>query len=352
MRPEDLDYDLPEDLIAQAPAPKRGASRMLVVDRRAGSDQAWVHAQAQDLPAQLASLYSEKPLLVVNNSRVVPARLYVEHESGRKMELLFTAPSPDLKQGAHCVAWVRRAKRLRAGDCLRAGELTLRYEGEDPVDRRARRFLIEEGDLLAVLRAQGELPLPPYIRRPEGPQSQDDERYQTVFAKPEGSVAAPTAGLHLEPAMLADLDPVSVTLHVGPGTFLPMDVQDVREHKVGAERVSISPEAAQAIELARQQGRPIVAVGTTVTRCLEGVFAQHGAVVAGESQVDLVITPGFEFGVISGLFTNFHLPKSSLLMLTCAFGGQDRVLAAYRHAVQEQFRFYSYGDCMLIGPKD
>lgn len=350
MRPEDLDYLLPQEQIAQAPAPDRAASKMLVVDRRQGPDQAFVQGLAKDLPAQLEAFYGTAPLVVLNDSRVVPARLYLTHESGRQMEFLFTAPGEGMVQGQRCLAWVRRAKRLRAGDRLSVPGLSLRYEGLDDKDPRARAFVIEEGNLLEVLTRDGQLPLPPYIRRPEGPDGEDAERYQTVYANEVGSVAAPTAGLHLDKAALSKLDTASVTLHVGPGTFLPMDVEDVRDHKVGSERVSISASSAEKIEAARKSGRPIVAVGTTATRCLEGVFAQHGAVVPGEAAVDLVITPGFEFSVISGLFTNFHLPKSSLLMLTCAFGGQARVLAAYRHAVEQGFRFYSYGDCMLVAP--
>lgn len=350
MRPEDFDYSLPEEQIAQSPVAQRAASRMLVVDRRGAPGQDLLEAKAQDLPEQLARIYSKSPLVVLNDSRVVPARLYLEHESGRRMEFLFTAPSKNQVAGGTCSAWVRRAKRLRQGDRLSNSGLTLRYEGLDDTDRRARRFSIEAGSLLEVLRAQGELPLPPYIRRPQGPDEDDGERYQTVYANQEGSVAAPTAGLHLDPTILGALDTVAITLHVGPGTFLPMDVDDVREHRVGSERVCISKDAASKIDAAQRAGRPIVAVGTTVTRCLEGVYARHGTVVAGETEVDLVITPGFRFGVVGGLFTNFHLPKSSLLMLTCSFGGQERVLAAYRHAVQQGFRFYSYGDCMLIGP--
>lgn len=350
MRPQDLDYILPPEQIAQAPAPDRAASKLLVVDRRQGPDQNFASHLAKDLPQQLESLYGTAPLVVVNDSRVVPARLYLTHESGRRMEFLFTSPGLGMVQGQRCLAWVRRAKRLRVGDRLSVPGLTLCYEGPDGQDPRARSFLIEEGDLLSVLKAQGELPLPPYIRRPQGPDQGDAERYQTVYAQPVGSVAAPTAGLHLDEATLAKLDTASVTLHVGPGTFLPMEVQDVRDHKVGSERVHISEASAQKIMEAKASARPIVAVGTTATRCLEGVFLQKGAVLPGEASVDLVITPGFEFSVISGLFTNFHLPKSSLLMLTCAFGGQARVLSAYRHAVQEGFRFYSYGDCMLLAP--
>lgn len=348
MRPEDLDYALPEALIAQAPAPQRAASRMMIVDRRQGADQPFEERRAGELAEVLGSLYARPPLVVVNDSKVVPARVYLQHRSGREMELLVCAPSPSQVAGQYCSAWVRRAKRLKVGDELRAGALVLRYEGPDEIDPRARRFLIVQGRVLDLLHTQGELPLPPYIQRPEGPGSQDLQRYQTVYAQQEGSVAAPTAGLHLDQEVLGNIDCAAVTLHVGPGTFLPMEVQDVREHRVGSERVEISQEACSKIREAKAAGRPILAVGTTVTRCLEGVHRAQGELKAGSQSVDLVITPGFEFKVVDALLTNFHLPKSSLLMLTCAFGGQERILSAYRRAVEREFRFYSYGDCMLI----
>src|SRR5690606_2529827 len=218
--------------------------------------------------------------------------------------------------GATVRAWVRGAKRLRPGDVLRAGELSLRYEGPDVVDPRARGFTVLAGKVLPQLHARGELPLPPYIARPGGPLPEDLERYQTVYARAEGSVAAPTAGLHLDREALGRLDVVELLLHVGPGTFLPMDVTDVSEHRVGAERVELPVEAAARIEQARAQGRPIVAVGTTTTRALEGIAAVHdGRLPPTTGTTSLVITPGFRFRVVTHLLTNFHLPRSSLLML-------------------------------------
>jgi S-adenosylmethionine:tRNA ribosyltransferase-isomerase len=244
---------------------------------------------------------------------------------------------------------VRAAKKLRPGDTLRAGMLALRYEGPDGVDPRARRFTVLAGDVLTTLAAHGELPLPPYIARPQGPDRGDLERYQTVYARAEGSVAAPTAGLHLEREPLARLDVVELLLHVGPGTFLPMDVSDVTQHRVGAERVELTEAAAVRLQAARAAGRPIVAVGTTTTRALEGIAAAHdGELPPTVGTTSLVITPGFRFRVVTHLLTNFHLPRSSLLMLVCALAGRSRVLSWYREAVREGYRFYSYGDCMLV----
>jgi S-adenosylmethionine:tRNA ribosyltransferase-isomerase len=245
---------------------------------------------------------------------------------------------------------VRGAKRLRAGDVLRVGELLLRHAGPDDVDARARRLEVVGGDVLATLASHGELPLPPYVARPHGPHADDRERYQTVYARVDGSVAAPTAGLHLDREQLAGLDVVELVLHVGPGTFLPMDVADVACHRVGPERMALPEAAAERIEAARAAGRPIVAVGTTTTRALEGIAAVHdGRLPPTLGTTSLVITPGFRFRVVTHLLTNFHLPRSSLLMLVCALAGRSRVLSWYREAVREGYRFYSYGDCMLVG---
>lgn len=344
--PDDYDYALPPEQIAQQPPPERRAARMLVV----GQGSELVHASVAALPEQLAA---RRPLVVLNDSRVVPARVDARRVAdGRTLELLVCEPAA-AQVGARVRAWVRGAKKLREGDILHVGEgdslLALRYLGPDPVDSRARLFELVSGELLAVLEQRGALPLPPYIARPSGPSHADLERYQTVFARERGSVAAPTAGLHLDPALLAALDHVFVTLHVGPGTFLPMDVADVREHRVGAERFTIPPASAAAIAAARREGRPIMAVGTTVTRTLEAVAAAHaGEIVAGEGSTELVIAPGHRFHCVDMLLTNFHLPRSSLLMLVCTLGGRERVLAAYRAAVAAGYRFYSYGDCMLV----
>lgn len=338
--PEAFDYTLPPEQIAQAPAQRRGDARMLVCTGAAPT-----HAYARDLVEHLPP----DALVVVNESRVVPARLYAERDDGRRFELLLSDPAPQQGQGAVVRAWVRRAKKLKPGQIVQAGELRLRHEGPDAVDPRARRFVVEAGDVVTALHAHGQLPLPPYIERPQGPGAADRERYQTVYAAQEGSIAAPTAGLHWSAEQLAALDVVKLTLHVGPGTFLPLEAQDVRDHRVGAERISLSADAAARIEAARAQGRPIVAVGTTSTRALEGIAAANdGRLVATDGHTDLVITPGFSFRVITHLVTNFHLPRSSLLMLVCALAGRDRVLAWYEEAVREGYRFYSYGDCMLV----
>ncbi|MFO7561272.1 MAG: tRNA preQ1(34) S-adenosylmethionine ribosyltransferase-isomerase QueA [Enhygromyxa sp.] len=343
--PADYDFELPAEQIAQHPAPERRAARLLVLGDRVE------HRSVAELP-QLLSACERPPLLVVNDSRVVPARIHARRETGKRFELLVVDPGRR-ELGDRLLAWVRGAKKLELGEHLQleGGGLTLRYLGRDPSERdgRACSFEVVEGELLAALEARGELPLPPYIARPGGPSSTDLERYQTVFAREQGSVAAPTAGLHLDEELLGRLEHVAITLHVGPGTFLPMEVADVREHRVGAERYSITEEAAARIEAARAEGRPILALGTTVTRTLESVAAAHeGKVVAGSGSTELVITPGHRFAVVDMLMTNFHLPRSSLLMLVCSFAGRERVLAAYREAVASGYRFYSYGDAMLV----
>ena len=301
-------------------------------------------AHAEALPLHLP----KDALVVTNRSAVVPARLATTRGDGRAFELLLCAPAVGQGVGTTVTAWVRGAKKLRVGDVLNVGTLQLRLLGPDAVDPRARAFAVEAGEVIPTLLSDGSVPLPPYIERPEGPDAADIDRYQTLFAGPQGSVAAPTAGLHWEPHVLAQLDVVSIVLHVGPGTFLPMDVADVTEHRVGFERVEIEPAVAASIAAARAAGRPIVAIGTTVVRALEGVAVATGIVTAGATQTDLVVTPGFRFRVVTHLVTNFHLPRSSLLMLTCTFGGRQRVLSAYEHAVSRHYRFYSYGDCMVV----
>ncbi len=343
-RPEDFDFALPAEQIAQHPAERRGDARMLVL-----RDSSREHRFARELPDVLPA----DALVVVNDSSVVPARIHASctegRALGRRFELLFCAPSP-AGPGARVQAWVRGAKRLRGGDLLTVDGLVLRYEGAGLVDPRARSFTIVAGELLAALEAVGEVPLPPYIRRPEGPGRGDRDRYQTVYAAHRGSVAAPTAGLHWTPELLARLDVAPITLHVGPGTFLPMDVDDVEQHRVGAERVHVSEASAARIRSAQREGRPIVAVGTTATRTLESLAADdpEGAIRSFTGSVDRVITPSHAWRVVDILVTNFHLPRSSLLMLVCSLGGRERVLAAYREAVAAGYRFYSYGDCMVV----
>ncbi len=346
MRPADFDFDLPPEQIAQQPAAERRAARMLVVPRDAPLE----HRSIADLPDLLAR-EQPRPLLVINDSKVVPARLHVRREGGRRFELLIVDPAA-LGPGGRVQAWIRGAKHLRPGDRLHAEgtDLALVYVGRAAdVDSRACVLEIAEGELLGGLERAGQLPLPPYIARPEGPSAIDKERYQTVFARDRGSVAAPTAGLHFDAELLARLDHVAITLHVGPGTFLPIEAEDVRDHRVGAERFMIDESAAVRIEVARTEGRPILAVGTTVTRTLESVALEHGGrIVPGTGSTQLVITPGFRFAVVDRLLTNFHLPRSSLLMLACSFAGRERVLSAYAEAVRSGYRFYSYGDCSLL----
>lgn len=342
MGPEAFDFALPTEQIAHAPAPQRSASRMLVL----GAEPRHLHVR--DLLAELPT----DALVVVNTSKVVPARMHGLRADGRSFELLLSAPGPGQGTGTPVKAWVRHAKKLKAGDVLVVGDqaLSLEFVGPDDVDPRARVFIVTQGDVLGACEAAGEIPLPPYIARPDGPSAEDRERYQTVFASARGSVAAPTAGLHLDEAMVAALDPAMVTLHVGPGTFLPMEAPDVRDHRVGAERYAIDAPNAARIQAAREAGRPIVAVGTTATRTLEALGQGGRPIVAGSSETDLMITPGHQFQVVTHLLTNFHLPRSSLLMLVCSLGGRERVLAAYESAVREGYRFYSYGDCMLVCP--
>ncbi|MEZ4454314.1 MAG: tRNA preQ1(34) S-adenosylmethionine ribosyltransferase-isomerase QueA [Nannocystaceae bacterium] len=338
--PDAYDYELPAAQIAQTPAARRGDARLLVV-----RGETLTHARADALPEHLPA----DALVVVNDSRVVPARLFPVRTDGRRFELLIADPAPGLGVGDPIHAWVRGAKRLQVGDRLEVDGLALRFEGADPIDPRARRFTVLAGDLMGTLETAGQIPLPPYIARGEGPSADDRQRYQTLYAAAPGSVAAPTAGLHWEPAILAALDLAPITLHVGPGTFLPMDVADVREHRVGRERYRVSEASAAKIEAARAAGRPIVAIGTTSTRALEAIAAAHdGRIVAGVGATDLVITPDHRFRVVDRLITNFHLPRSSLLMLVASLGGRERVMRAYREAVAAGYRFYSYGDCMVI----
>lgn len=346
MQVADFDYDLPEELIAQAPPPERGASRLMVVDRRAGTIESTAVAA---LPEVLAP----GDLLVVNDTKVFPARLLGHRvPSGGAVECLLLArldderwdalvhPGQKLKPGAR-VAFAGPGGVLHGEIVARRsyGRRTIRLWSGD--DRRVD----------AVVDAIGHVPLPPYIRRPD--ERADRDRYQTVFARERGSVAAPTAGLHFTDALLDALDArgverTAITLHVGYGTFEPVRVDSVDAHRVEAERYAIGERAAAAIARALDERRRVVAVGTTTTRALESAGRETGRVEAGEGVTDLFIYPGFRFRVVGGLMTNFHVPRSSLLMLVCAFGGRDLVLEAYRRAVAERFRFYSYGDAMVV----
>lgn len=343
----DFDYDLPEDLIAQEPLPERTASRMLVLDRAAS---AWEHRRFRDLPAYLRP----GDCLVLNDTRVLPARLVTRRPSGGRVELLLLRPLGERLWEA----LARPAQRLREGTTLdfagrlRATILARKKEGLVHVR------LDYEGELLPVLEQIGLTPLPPYIRRPHqesepGREQADRARYQTVYARTPGAVAAPTAGLHFDEAMLQALEQqgvavVRLTLHVGLGTFRPVTVERVEDHRMHAEYYQVSREAGRVINERRAAGGRCLAVGTTVTRTLETVADEAGRVQPGEGWSELFIFPGYRFRAVDLLLTNFHLPRSTLLMLVAAFAGRELVLAAYRAAIAERYRLYSYGDCMLI----
>jgi S-adenosylmethionine:tRNA ribosyltransferase-isomerase len=338
------DYALPPELVAQEPLAERDASRLLVLDRATGSVD---HRRFAELP----DLLRPGDLLVTNRSRVFPARLLGQRPGGGPAEILLVRERGDgLWEGM-----LRPGRRLRPGmvvaiaDDFRVRVETVPTRAENLL--RTVRLISDELPPQAAIERYGHPPLPPYIRRLDRPA--DRERYQTVYAREPGSVAAPTAGLHFTPALLSRLDArgierAEVVLHVGPGTFRPVEVDDVREHRVDSERYVVPPEAAAAVDRARAEGRRVLAVGTTATRVLETATSADGRLRAGEGETALVIVPGHRFRAVSGLVTNFHLPGSSLLLLVCALAGRERVLAAYQQAVRERYRFYSYGDAMLI----
>ena len=342
MRISDFDYELPERLIAQQPLADRAASRMLVVDGAAGS---FADGRFSDLPRHLRA----GDVLVLNNTKVFPARLIGRSETGAAVELFLVREVDPMK-------WetlARPARRLRPGKRVSFGERL----AATVVERNAEGRVIVEfeavGDLYELLDRIGKTPLPPYIKRDAAGTDEDRDRYQTVFACSRGAIAAPTAGLHFTEEVfgeikLADVEVVEITLHVGYGTFEPVRVEDLSEHKVMPERYEITAEAADLLNKAKAERRRIVAVGTTTVRTLENCIREHGEFTAGSGFADLTITPGFRFRAVDAMLTNFHLPKSSLLVLVSTFGGRELIMDAYRHAVGAGYRFYSYGDCMLI----
>lgn len=343
----EFDYPLPDELVAQMPPPERGHSRMLVLDRTTG---AVTHAAVAALPDFLCS----GDVLVVNNTQVFPARLIGRRDpSGGRAECLLLARLDEERWDA----LVHPGQKLRPGERMLFAVGGVRLHGEVLArkfyGRRIIRLWTEDGrDVEQAVDAIGHVPLPPYIRRPDEPA--DRERYQTVYARVRGSVAAPTAGLHFTHELLEALEArevtrVEITLHVGYGTFKPIRTARIENHVLDPETYEVSPGAAATINQARAAGRRVIAVGTTTTRTLEAaVRAGGGRVVPGRGATDLYIYPGFSFQAVSGLLTNFHLPRSSLLVLVCAFAGRERVLAAYRDAIARGYRFYSYGDAMLI----
>ncbi len=338
MRRADFSYELPAELIAQAPLPQRSASRLLVCDGATGALQ---DRQFRELPA----LLEPGDLLVFNDTRVLPARVHGRKPTGGAVEILLER----VIDGCRFLAQARASKGFRPGTAV-----------ELPGGRRAV-ALGRSGDLfefeldcepLRYFEQHGEMPLPPYIGRPPG--AADRERYQTVYARESGAVAAPTAGLHFDAAVLEALaqrgvGTAQLTLHVGAGTFQPLRAENIADHTMHAERVTVSQPLVDAVAAARRRGGRVVAVGTTVTRSLEAA-ARGGALAPLCGETDLYIRPGFSFRVVDALLTNFHLPESSLLVLVSAYAGRERVLAAYRHAVAQRYRFFSYGDAMLLWP--
>lgn len=340
MRTRDFHYDLPPERIAQFPASPRSASRLLSLDGTTGVAR---HLEFVDFPKLLAP----GDLLVLNDTRVIPARLFATKDTGGRCELLVER----VLDGHRVLVQARASKPLRP-------DQTLYLTGEVPARVLARRGEFFEiafnssASVTEILERIGRVPLPPYIARAD--EDADGERYQTVYARQAGAVAAPTAGLHFDEAMLARLaaagfEAVCLTLHVGAGTFQPVRVADVREHRMHAEYFRIEPAAAERINLAKRSGCRVVAVGTTVVRTLEAA-AVAGRVEAYAGETDIFIYPGYRFQIVDALLTNFHLPESTLLMLVCAFAGTEAVLAAYRRAVENNYRFYSYGDAMFVTP--
>lgn len=339
-----FDYELPEELIAQHPLEERDAARMLVLER---AEQRWSDSRFAELPSYIGA----GDVVVINNTRVFPARLAGRREpSGGRVELFLVREREPL-------VWetlARPARRLQQGARVSFGNGRLRAQVVELLEdgRRLVRFEFD-GSFEDIIEELGQTPLPPYIKRAGKSFDEDRERYQTVYARERGAIAAPTAGLHFTPRVINELKArganlVEVTLHVGYGTFEPVRAEDLSEHSVAPEQYEISAAAAQAINEARARGRRIIAIGTTTTRALESAVDEEGRVRAGARTAQLTITPGYRFRVVDVLLTNFHLPRSSLLVLIAAFAGRDLVLAAYAHAVEARYRFYSYGDCMLI----
>jgi len=360
MQLKEFDYELPKELIAQRPLRERDASRMMVLDRAAQSfrDGAF---------RSLSEILAPGDVLVVNNTRVFPARLLgrrrgtqaqaigkrnpaVREYLSSEAELFLTRnESGDVWQGL-----VHPGRKIRTGEVLVFGGGELEAEVLDRGEYGMRRVLLRarEGDVASAIDRLGHIPLPPYVSRPD--EAMDRDTYQTVYASVRGAVAAPTAGFHFTPRVLdalreREVEICEITLHVGPGTFRPVHAERVEDHKMDPEPFEISEPAAATINKALREGRRVIAVGTTTVRTLEFVALKNeGKIVAGGGETGLFILPGFRFQVIRGLLTNFHLPKSTLLMLVSAFAGRELIFRAYQHAIQERYRFYSYGDCMLI----
>ncbi|WP_456405062.1 tRNA preQ1(34) S-adenosylmethionine ribosyltransferase-isomerase QueA [Thiolapillus sp.] len=338
MQTSDFSYSLPGELIAQYPAERRRDSRLLVLDQASGLTDSCF--------ADFPQLLRENDLLVFNDTKVMAARMFGRKESGGKIEILLERLLPDNR----ALAQIRASKSPRAGSRIAVGETWLEVEG-----REGDMFILslEGPGFMDLMAEHGHMPLPPYIQRDD--EHFDESRYQTVYARQEGSVAAPTAGLHFDRRLLSELqkqgvDTARVTLHVGAGTFQPVRVENLAEHVMHAEWVHVSAEVCEKVARTHARGGRVIAVGTTSVRSLESAAA-NGELAPYEGDTRLFITPGYQFKVVDALLTNFHLPESTLLMLVCAFAGYDEVMAAYRHAVQQKYRFFSYGDAMFLSRK-
>jgi S-adenosylmethionine:tRNA ribosyltransferase-isomerase len=337
----DFEFNLPEELIAQTPLEDRENSRMLVVDR-AEKTHRDSHFQ------NFAEFLRAGDVLVLNNTKVFPARLGGATETGANVEIF-------LVKELENQIWetlARPARRLKTGKQIIFAEDLIGKVVEKSEEGRVFVQFEANGDFDSILDRIGKTPLPPYIKREAENDDDDRKRYQTVFAKHRGAIAAPTAGLHFTPEILREIENrgvavAEITLHVGYGTFEPVRVSDLSEHRVLPENYEISAETAEILNRAKSENRRIIAVGTTTTRALESA-AQNGKFVGGKNAAELTITPGYKFRAIDGLLTNFHLPQSSLLVLVSTFGGYNLIMTSYRHAVAEKYRFYSYGDCMLV----
>lgn len=345
MNISEFDYNLPEELIAQFPAQKRELSRMLVLDRQSDKIE---HKHFYDI----VDFLSEDDVLILNNTKVIPARLLGEKDTGAKIEV-FLLKNTDGKQWE---ALIKPSKRVKNGTIIKfSEELQAKVLERIPNDKWMVE-LIYDGDFYSILDRVGNIPLPPYIERKlsdEQIKHLDYERYQTVYAKNRGSVAAPTAGLHFSTEILEKLSKKGInigyiTLNVGLGTFRPVKCENILDHKMDSETYEITQETADLINNAKAMGKNIVAVGTTTVRTLESAYQKYGKIKACHDSSEMFIYPGYEFKVIDKLITNFHLPKSTLLMLVSALAGRDKIFEAYKQAIEMKYRFYSYGDCMFI----
>jgi S-adenosylmethionine:tRNA ribosyltransferase-isomerase len=339
MRPSDFDFVLPPELIAQTPARPRDTARLLVLHRATGE---LIHRGFRDLPEYLRP----PDVLVLNDTKVLPARLRARRPSGRRVEVLLLRPVA----GGMWEALVRPGRKIRQGARLAFAPGVLEGVVGERTAAGTRMIVLEhDGDILSVLQRIGEMPTPPYIAGTLA----DPLDYQTVYARTWGAVAAPTAGLHFTNPLLAEIrrrgvDIVCLTLHVGLGTFRPVKVEDIARHQMDAEAYEIEPAVAETINGARRRGGRVVAVGTTCVRALESAAGKDGVIHSGCGSTSLFITPGYRFGAVDAIVTNFHLPRSTLVMLASAFAGREHLLRAYAEAIRERYRFYSFGDAMLI----